>query len=359
MFAQPKIVTILGARPQFIKAAAVSHHLQKIFQEIIIHTGQHYDKQMSSIFFQDLKIPAPAYNLNIQAKNHGEMTGRMLIKIEEILFKEKPNAVLLYGDTNSTLAGALAAAKLNIPIAHVEAGVRSHNLLMPEEINRILTDRLAHWHFIPSQEARHHLLREGMKPSTIHEVGDVMYDIFLQQRAFAKSFNCTFSKPYLLVTLHRAENFKTSDQIQSLLDILAKLTENYDILWPIHPRLKNHQLSIPYPLLPFLCEPLGYYEMIYALENCYGVLTDSGGLQKEAYYASKPCVTLRTETEWTELVNIGWNKVISPVSKNALQEINFFLSREFTTKAHPDLYGQGNAAIKITKILEQELNFCG
>ena len=350
-----KIVIVVGARPQFIKSAAVSSHLKNHFEEILVHTGQHFDPRMSDIFFDDLLIPSPHYNLNIQAASHGEMTGRMLMKIEEVLLLEKPDAVLVYGDTNSTLAAALASAKLQIPLAHVEAGVRSFNTKMPEEINRILTDRLSNWHFIPSQEARVNLLNEGIKDSTIFEVGDVMFDIFLKQQAHAKPFETNCSKPFLLVTLHRQENFDSPERIEPLLTILSELQKDFQLLWPLHPRVKNLGLSLPPSLLTAICEPLSYHEMLYALSNCYGVITDSGGLRKEAYYASKPCITLRTETEWTELVDVGWNKVISPSDSASMMEIRAFLSQDFSAKVHPALYGHGNAALKITEVLQQGL----
>jgi UDP-GlcNAc3NAcA epimerase len=350
---QPKILSIVGARPQFIKSATVSKSLKQHFREVVLHTGQHFDSRMSDIFFEDLGLAAPNYNLNIQASTHGEMTGRMLIKIEEILQKEKPDAVLVYGDTNSTLAGALAAAKLHIPIAHVEAGVRSFNTHMPEEINRVVTDRLSTWHFIPSQEARNNLLKEGINDSSIFDVGDVMLDIFLNQQQYAKTIHFQPSQPFLLITLHREENFASQERIDSLISILADLQKDFQLIWPIHPRVRNKELPLNPSLLNTMREPLSYHEILYALTHCYGVITDSGGLQKEAYYAAKPCVTLRTETEWCELVKVGWNQVVSPLDSQATEKIITFIHQDFSAKVHPNLYGQGDAAPKIAEILEQ------
>ena len=313
-----KIVTVVGARPQFIKAAVVSREfkLHNNIEEIIIHTGQHFDENMSDVFFEQMSIPKPHYNLDIASLSHGAMTGRMLEKIEEVLLEEKPDWVLVYGDTNSTLAGALAAAKLHIRVAHVEAGLRSFNMRMPEEQNRILTDRLSKILFCPTITAKENLLNEGYadKVNYLPVVGDVMYDAakFYAQKSQIPSGlpkNIEFGK-FVLGTIHRAENTNDLSRLQSLVSTLNKINKSEPVIVPLHPRTKEilqlNNLHVDFTIL----EPVGYLEMVYLLQNCRLVVSDSGGVQKEAYFFEKQCLITRDETEWVELVEHGSNFLV-------------------------------------------------
>ncbi len=356
--ALPRIITILGARPQFIKAAVLSKHIAEVVQEDILHTGQHYDYLMSGALFEQLELKKPTWHLECHASKHGAMTAKMLESIEVILEKQRPNAVLLYGDTNSTLAGALAATKLHVPVWHVESGVRSFNKKMPEEINRIVTDRIADIHFAPSAGACQNLLNEGINSSSIHDVGDIMHDLFLESATKEKKIDLPFSDGFLLLTLHRAENFQNFEDIQTLFKGLEVIAEKYPIILPIHPRvdkiLRQGDFSISNRI--FLRDPLDYFEMIYALNRCHGVLTDSGGLQKESYYAGKPCVTIREETEWVELVESGWNMLVPSAQlwENQCQILEF-LAANFEKKQKKNFYGAGNASQKIKKVIQEIL----
>ena len=345
-----KILTIIGARPQFIKAAAVSKEIaqREGLKEVIIHTGQHFDHNMSQVFFEQMKIPTPSYNLGIHSLPHGAMTGRMLERAEEVMLKEDPDWVMVYGDTNSTLAGALAAKKIGLPVAHIEAGLRSFNMTMPEEINRILTDRIADLLFCPTQKALDNLKREGFEHFENRTLltGDVMYDAYLYFSDMRRApFGIELPEEFGLVTLHRAEN---TDQPETLLEIVESLNEiagSLSLVLPIHPRTFKvlSQTHLP-PLHANIkvIEPVSYLEILYLLEKCQLVLTDSGGLQKEAYFAERPCITLRNETEWTELVEEGYNKVAGTQKKNILDAFTEFLHKvpEFSS----GLYGLGNAA---------------
>lgn len=341
----PKILTVIGARPQFIKAAVVSRAIQHYnratdgkfcIREYIVHTGQHFDHNMSDIFFNDMEIPRPDIFLNINQLSHGAMTGRMIEEIEKVILSEIPDAVLVYGDTNSTLAGALAAVKVHIPVAHVEAGLRSFNRLMPEEHNRVLADHLSTFLFCPTENAVENLKREGIeeyhkasdyrnsgmdRPKVVM-VGDVMYDaaLFYAEKAKDKAQisrrlieGPLASRPFVIVTLHREENTDSPERLGSILDALIRISRDMAIVWPIHPRtvkkIKIHGFSIPNRDGINVIEPVGYFDMIQLLRNCRLVMTDSGGLQKEAYFFGKPCVTLRDETEWIELADHGFNKV--------------------------------------------------
>jgi len=316
-----KIVTVLGARPQFIKASVVSGAIQKCgkLKEIVVHTGQHFDKNMSDIFFKELGMKAPDYHLGIGGGRHGEMTGRMLVATEKVLIKEKPQIVMVYGDTNSTLAGALAAVKLHIPVAHVEAGLRSFNSKMPEEINRILTDRISHWLFTPTKTATDNLKAEGVPNAMIHQVGDVMYDAALQHGADVRADERILKrlkiqpKKYALVTVHRAENTDDPGRLAVIVEALKKVAESLPVIWPLHPRTrhtleKKGGLPTRVPHL-HLTEPVGYLDMVQLEKFAAVIATDSGGVQKEAFFHKVPCVTLRDETEWVELVEAGWNEV--------------------------------------------------
>jgi len=346
---QTKIVTIIGARPQFVKAAVITRVLlERGVQEVVIHTGQHHDLLMSDVFFKEMSIPEPTYNLGIAGLNHGAMTGRMLEKIEEILIKEKPSWVLVYGDTNSTLAGALAASKLHIPVAHVEAGLRSFNMRMPEEVNRILTDKVSQLLFCPSDAAVENLRKEGVTKGVIR-TGDVMADAlyFYQKKAAAeaKLFKTPPTAPYALATLHRAENTDDPTRLKSIIQALEEIHPQTPVYLPLHPRTvaKLAQLGIK-PTFHIL-EPVGYYDMLQLLGSCSVVLTDSGGLQKEAYLCQKPCVTFRDETEWVELVQNGVNKVVGTETCSILAAVKEF--KEHPPKFPSALYGDGKAGEKI------------
>jgi UDP-N-acetylglucosamine 2-epimerase len=372
-----KILTVVGARPQFIKAGPVSREIRKIHEEILVHTGQHYDKNMSDIFFEELNIPKPNYNLGIGSGSHGRQTGEMLIGIEEILFKEKPDMVLVYGDTNSTLAGALSASKLHIPIAHVEAGLRSYNMLMPEEQNRILTDHISNLLLCPTENAVKTLAKENVIRG-VYNVGDVMYDSVLYNIDVANRKmgfdtclesikNCEDiniqsgpdkihikSGKYILTTIHRAENTDNLDNLEVIIDSLNSAP--YPVIFPVHPRTRkfiNHVLellSIKNSNILFI-EPVGYLQMLILTENAKKVVTDSGGLQKEAYFLKTPCVTLRNETEWVETLGEGWNRLCSIEKKGIIESISSEFNRD---SAEQKMYfGDGKASQKIADIISE------
>ncbi len=352
-----KIVTIVGARPQFIKAAPVSKAIasQQGLREVLIHTGQHFDQNMSEVFFDQMDIPRPRHFLNIHSLSHGAMTGRMLEEAESIMIKEKPDLVMVYGDTNSTLAGALAAAKLNVPVAHVEAGLRSHNMEMPEEINRILTDRVSRILFCPTKAAVNNLTREGFAefPCKIHLTGDVMYDASLLFADKArKPAKVRLPAHFVLATIHREANTKNPDNLANIIRGINQVAEKRAVVFPIHPRTYKviHGNDLP-PLSKKikLIEPVGYLEMLHLLQNSQLVMTDSGGVQKEAYFFKKPCITLREETEWTELVDAGYNKLCGTTP-----DLMTDAARDFFAEApvfQQGLYGNGNASAKIAKAL--------
>lgn len=360
-----KIATIIGARPQFIKAATISRciaehnrkNLSSVIKEIIVHTGQHYDDGMSDIFFRELEIPKPNYNLNIGSGSHGWQTGQMLMAIEDVLIKEKPDRVLIYGDTNSTLAGALAATKLHVPIAHVEAGLRSFNRRMPEEINRIVTDMLSNLLLCPSQIAVNNLAAEGVTEGVMI-TGDVMADA-LQFAAKKASANSDIlarlglqPQGYLLVTIHRAENTDDLDRLGNILSALSQLAEKEAVVLPIHPRTKKileDNSSLHFRLNPSLkiIDPVGYFEIIGLEKSARLLLTDSGGMQKEAYWLNVPCITLRDETEWIETVEMGWNILTGADRERIIETVRTFK----TPCEHPPLYGDGKAATYCVKAL--------
>ena len=311
-----KIVTIIGARPQFIKHAILSKEIRKYHNEIVIHTGQHYDFNMSELFFNDLDIPNPDYNLNIGSGPHGEQTGEMLSRIEKVLRKEKPDLVLVYGDTNSTLAGALAASKLNIKIVHVEAGLRSFDKSMPEEINRVIVDHVSDYKFCPSYSSICNLAKEGMTKN-VYDVGDVMGDILKENLKLVKQ---KYKNKYVLVTIHRPSN---TDNEKNLTDIVNQLNLlEYDVIFPVHPRTANKLDE--YGLMDKLNDnvklirPVGYTDMLGLESYAEFIITDSGGIQKEAYLLGIPCITVRGNTEWIETVNSGWNVLSKPneIKKN-------------------------------------------
>jgi len=354
-----KIVTIIGARPQFIKAAALSREISKHkdVKEIIVHTGQHFDPNMSEVFFEQMKIPKPDYNLNINSLSHAAMTGRMMEQIEKVLLAEQPDWVVVYGDTNSTIAGALAAKKLHIKVAHIEAGLRSYNDKMPEEINRILTDRISDVLFCPTMTAVDNLLKEAYDNfnSKIARTGDVMQDAALFFSKKAVKPDVEIPKKFILATIHRAENTDDLDRLNSIFEAFNEIGSEIQVLLPLHPRTKkiirNNNIKIKSDNIKII-EAVGYLEMLYLLKNCQMVMTDSGGLQKEAYFFRKFCLTLRDETEWVELVDNGFNIIVS-ADKSRIVD-----GYKEAKIAKPDfdkqLYGGGKASAEIIRILKNQ-----
>ncbi len=356
-----RILTILGARPQFIKAAAVSRQLSiSHIHEIIVHTGQHFDDNMSNIFFREMAIPSPAYNLNINSLNHGAMTGRMLEQIEEIILKEKPAAVMVYGDTNSTLAGALAAVKLHARVIHVEAGLRSFNMAMPEEVNRILTDRISNLLFCPTQAAINNLKAEGFDRFNCEIIrnGDVMQDsaYFYFDKAKASSNiigKLGLTNGFILATLHRQENTDNPVNLRQIIDGLNLIHNEVLVVMPMHPRtlkiLKNQNITPAFTVI----EPLGYFDMLMLINQCKLVMTDSGGLQKEAFFFGKHCITLREQTEWVELVENGFNRLAGTSSDSIYAAFTEMIDKK--SNFNIDLYGNGRASVRIAQKLKEWL----
>jgi len=355
-----KMVSIIGTRPQFIKYAILAKDLRKFHQDILIHTGQHYDYNMNKIFFDQLNIPAPDYNLEIGSGTHSYQTGEMLKGIEDILTKEKPSIVVVYGDTNSTLAGALAAVKLHIPIAHVEAGLRSFDRLMPEEINRILTDHCSDYLFCPTQSAIENLKRESIIEG-VYFTGDVMVDSLNYNKEIAERSDILnrlglTSKNYLLLTLHRASNTEVNENLKNIAESLIKLSNlGETIVFPIHPRttklLKEIELYDEIQMKVRLVEPLGYFEFLKLLNHARKVLTDSGGIQKEAYILRVPCITLRQNTEWIETIQDGWNVLAGTNAEKIIELTQTFMP----TQNYSSIFGQG-ACEKITRILNNDIH---
>jgi len=352
-----KIATIVGARPQFIKAATISREIsaQSGISEVLIHTGQHFDTNMSDVFFTELDIRKPDHHLGIGGGTHGENTGRMLEAIEKVLIAEKPDWVLVYGDTDSTLAGALAAVKLHIPLAHVEAGLRSFNRRMPEEINRVLTDHASDLLFVPTSTAIKNLANEGISGEKVHLVGDVMYDATLYYKAKARkpnSVEISGEEQFVLCTIHRAENTDDVARLTAIVTKLNHLAEQTPVVLPLHPRTVAALKRLPGVSLNssmLVIEPVGFLEMTWLLAKCSLVLTDSGGVQKEAYFHNKPCITLRDETEWVELVEAGYNRLISPFSIDLLG--HFAQMIHLTIESKENLYGAGDTAVRIVNAL--------
>ena len=359
-----KVFTVLGARPQFVKAATVSAAFNKNpdIQEVLVHTGQHYDPEMSEIFFAELKVRAPAYNLGIGSGLHGAQTGRMLESLEALLLQEKPDWVLVYGDTNSTLAGALSAAKLHIPVAHVEAGLRSFNLLMPEEVNRRITDHISRLLFAPTGTARDNLRHEGINGSSVQVVGDVMYDasrIFGEQAERKSHILADLklsAKKYILATLHRAENTDDHLRLKTILSALFEIAKEFPVVLPIHPRTRKtlvqaglwDQASKGLTLI----SPVGLLDMILLEKGARLIVTDSGGVQKEAYFHHVPCVTVRDETEWVELVALKCNRIAPPNSvESVVQALRAALESRPDFSAQP--FGDGYAAERIVQSLAE------
>ena len=351
-----KILSIVGARPQFIKLGPLSKKIRGIFEEIIIHTGQHFDEEMSKYIFDDLKIPEPNYNLEISGGLHGEQTGRMLIELERRIIKEKPDIILIFGDTNSTLAGALAGVKLGIKTIHIEAGLRSFNRTMPEEINRITTDHISDYLFAPTKTAMINLQNEDLiKKSFL--TGDIMTDALKDALQIADlNSNITeilhlSKEDYYLLTLHRPYNVDDPVLLKKILMRLKNLDKV--VIFPVHPRtriiIEKNKINIESNIR--FCKPLGYFDFLKLQKNSYKIITDSGGIQKEAYILCKPCITLRPETEWVETVEAGWNLLITPESDFNEEEIRNF----YPPKDHPDLFGH-NVADKMVNIITNELS---
>jgi UDP-GlcNAc3NAcA epimerase len=341
-----KILTIVGARPQFIKAATVSRAIRETegLSEVMVHTGQHFDADMSDVFFEELNIPAPKHYLDIHGGGHGEMTGRMLIAIEPVMIAEKPDWVVVYGDTNSTLAGSLTASKLHIPVAHVEAGLRSFNRRMPEELNRVLIDHMSTLHLCPTTNAVQNLANEGVTRG-VHHVGDVMFDatVFAAEQADRRSTILSDMSltpgNYAVATVHRAENTNEPQQLHAVIDYLKACAARLPVVLPLHPRTEQaaRRMGIELDGLTVIA-PVGYLDMTKLMSSASEVYTDSGGLQKEAYFHRVPCTTLRDETEWTETVSHGWNRLWKGPQYRERREI--------------DEYGEGRAAFQIAELLE-------
>ncbi len=384
-----KVVTIVGTRPQFIKAAAVSRAIaisnasggRPEIREIIVHTGQHFDEGMSEVFFREMQIPSPHYNLAVNSLGHGAMTGRMLEKIEQVLMEQGPEWVLVYGDTNSTLAGALAAKKLHLRVVHVEAGLRSFNLRMPEEVNRVLTDRISDLLCCPTEAAVKNLFDEGIKPPgdprrragdpLVVKTGDVMQDAVGYFGEFAAIRPALLGElglvgvPYALCTIHRAENTDSPERLTSIFTAIGRISECCPVVLPLHPRTEKMarglKLLMEHGLRPDaaparglrLIRPVGYLEMIALVKQARVVLTDSGGLQKEAYFLGKPCVTLRDETEWVELVAIGANRLAGADCDEIVASFEAMKDRRIA--AESELYGGGRASAAIVNLLTEHL----
>ena len=374
-----KIVTIIGARPQFVKAAVVSRAITNynrdvtssslLFTEIIVHTGQHYDRNMSDVFFEEMNIPSPDYFLDINGLSHGAMTGQMLEKTEVVLVDEKPDMVLVYGDTNTTLAGALAAVKLHIAIAHVEAGLRSFNRKMPEEINRVLTDHIADFLFCPTKQSIENLKAEGIinkehSPGNDYSssivghnpiiclVGDVMLDAAIYYKERARKPQLVLPEKFILATIHRAENTDNPLRLKSIFDGFEKIGKEIPIILPLHPRTRKtiETLDLKTSNSIKIIDPVGYLEMIYLLENCLLVMTDSGGLQKEAFFFKKPCITMRDETEWVELVEHGVNSLAGAEGEKIYDAYKAII--EIDLDFNIELYGDGKAGERIVDFLK-------
>lgn len=357
-----KVVTVVGARPQFIKAAVVSRALHKNpkVQEILVHTGQHYDDNMSAVFFSELDISTPDFSLGVGSGTHGAQTGRMLEAIEQILLREMPDWVLVYGDTNSTLAGALAAAKLHIPIAHVEAGPRAYNRLMPEEVNRVLTDHVSDLLFAPTAAAEQNLLAEGIPKTRIHLVGDVMFDAALYYGVRAEATSRILGevgvkpKEYMLATVHRAETTDNPSKLKATIDGLMRVAVDYPVVLPLHPRtrkvLEQHGLLSTAEKVLRILAPVGYLDMAMLEKNARIVATDSGGVPKEAYFYGVPSVILRKEAVWVELVDMGWAVTVDPVCGGTIAGvIRSHLNARGCTQSLP--YGDGKASERIVDLM--------
>jgi UDP-GlcNAc3NAcA epimerase len=352
-----KILTVIGARPQFIKAAVLGRELNKdaAFQEVIVHTGQHYDDNMSEIFFKELEIPKPKYNLEVNTLSNSQMTAQMMLKLDRVLKSEKPDLVLVYGDTNSTLAGAITAKQNHFRVAHIEAGMRSFNMMMPEEVNRVITDRISDVLFCSTETAVNNLVKEGFENLNceIFLSGDVMYDATLHYAKKSESDSKIIStlnlSEYILVTVHRAENVDNDEALSEIVAALNEISKRIQIVFPLHPRTKRRLEETGLKLSFDTINPVGYLDMIQLLKNCRIVLTDSGGIQKEAFFFKKNCITLRNETEWAELVTDGFNILTGPAKDKIIKAFDNMYDKNFVFKL--PLYGNGKAGKKIVDFL--------
>lgn len=356
------ILTVVGARPQFVKAAVVSRQLRarNNLREVVVHTGQHYDRAMSDVFFEEMEIPRPDYNLGVGSDSHGAQTARMLEGVEEVIRKERPACILVYGDTNSTLAGALAGAKVPVPVAHVEAGLRSYNRGMPEEVNRIVTDHVSEILFAPTEVAMRNLVREGLSSRRVVRSGDVMYDAFLFYRERPRVGKGILDDlgllpgNFVLATVHRACNTDNAERLRTIVDGLCLVADEFPVVMPLHPRtreaLEREDLHEAAAERIRLIDPVGYCDMILLESTARAIATDSGGVQKEACFAGVPCVTLRDETEWTELLEVGANTLRKPSAPEPIARA-ILDAPEFPDGAAHSLYGDGNAGTRIVETL--------
>ena len=352
-----KILTVVGARPQFIKAAAVCREVRKDHTEVLVHTGQHYDDMMSDVFFREMDVPAPDYNLEVRSSSQVTQSAQMMIGLEEVVLKERPDRILVYGDTTSTLAGALVGSKLRIPVGHVEAGLRSFNKAMPEEINRILTDHVCDALFTPTDAASRNLAREGIAEG-VWQVGDVMYDALIHNVGIAEKRASVLDrlgvrpKEYVLATIHRAANTDDRARLQAIMDAMAR--SGTGVIMLLHPRTRDRLKAFGLEGLAHgtgslrIVDPVGYFDMLVLEKNARGIVTESGGVQKEAYMLEVPCVTVRCETEWVETVEAGWNTLVGETVERIPETIE---AAGATPEAHPMFYGDGAAAGRIARTL--------
>jgi UDP-GlcNAc3NAcA epimerase len=353
-----RVLTVLGARPQFIKSLPVSLALAEAgVEEIVVHTGQHYDHSMSGQFFEQLGLRAPESNLAVGSGTHAEQTAAIMVGVERALQLHRPGALLVYGDTNSTLAAALAAVKLHVPIAHVEAGLRNGDLRVPEEVNRVLTDRVSHWLFTPTVAAQEHLLREGTHPASIYPVGDVMLDAFLRCAPLAPSVESVLGSAlsdFVLCTVHRPHHTDDPARLEAIVRALSGIAQSFPVVFPAHPRTRQALAQRSLPRNVHLIEPLGYLQILAMLQACRFVMTDSGGLQKESFFAGKRCIVLNHVSEWIELLQVAWNVLQTPDDADKLVEVALSLNPEGPAgvdRAH--LYGGGLAAQRIALVMSE------
>ena len=355
-----RLISIIGTRPQIVKASAFSRIAEKKtgIEEIMVHTGQHYDRELSDLFFEELEIKRPKYNLAVGSASHAVQTAEMMVKLEEIVEIENPRAMMVYGDTNSTLAAALVAAKSHIPLAHVESGLRSFNKFMPEEINRIVTDRLSDILFCPTESAISNLINEGVSEKKIHLVGDIMYDACINYTEIARRKSTMMEsldlekKRFVLATIHRAENTDDPKVLKAIVDALKAIAEGIRVILPLHPRTKSRIGNCKDSRIEFIT-PMGYLDMLEMERNAKVIITDSGGVQKEAFFHGVPCITIRSETEWVELIEYGWNQLIDPTETCSLKERLLIAESNSSPGKEVSLYGKGNTSELIWDILIQ------
>lgn len=351
-----KVISLVGARPQFIKEAVLQEHfIKNDIQEILVHSGQHYDYEMSDVFFKVLKMRKPDYNLNVGSGSHGAVTGKIMIAFEEVVMKEKPEVIIVYGDTNTTVAGALVGAKLKIPVAHVEAGIRQQPKDMPEEINRVVTDHISQYLFCPSELAVKNLEKENIRDG-VYFVGDIMYDLYLKMKPYFDYRKIEElglkENGYILCTIHREFNTDDPEKLKNILIGLSQIAHDMRVIFPIHPRTKKmiNQFGLEFLLKDItIIEPVDYLSMMGLLEKCFIVITDSGGLQKEAYFAGKRALVVMPDTGWKELIEIGWNKLVDSEELYRVYKL-FVDNRNFKVQQH--IYGEGNSGEKIIRILK-------